>query len=163
MKKNLVLLFTFGLVALMSASCSDDDYDSLPPRFSDMTFRSLSGSETFKAGDSILATLECSQCGKLLVNATQKWSAEGGSVKHSYMQKGIYNELPVSPVDTLVFSTPGRYKVVFNAEYTTGGQRGMTSSSKVPFADGNGSVSYSVYGAALFHYEVTAEKYITVR
>jgi len=165
MKKSIQLLFVFCMVVFGVAACSDDDYDSLPPEFGDMTFTPLNGSENCKAGDSIVATMVCTRKGRLLVKATHAWSVEGGagSADHHFLPTGIYDEMPANPTDTLVFDRPGRYKVVFSAEYTTGGSKGMQSGYSTSFSDGNGNVSYDVEGAAFFRYTVTAHKDITVR
>lgn len=164
MKKIFYGVFAFCALAFLAVSCEDDNYDSLPPKFSDMTFATLDGGDTFRAGDSIVATLHCSQAGRILVNATHAWSVDDADdVENHFRAGGLYEEMPANPTDTLVLSRPGRYKVVFNGTYTTAGSKGLTAGYTDRFADGNGSVTYDVEGAAIFRYKVTAQKYIDVR
>lgn len=119
------LLLAFTLVGQTAAfvACSDHDYQSLPPYFSDMTFTSLHGHSTLCAGDTILVTAVQSQLGRLLYKASYQWSTldETDSVSHKYCAYVVYDNDPSDPVDTIVFHRPGTYTVKLTARYMMSG------------------------------------------
>ena len=120
MKKTfarIALCFAVVCQTVFLVSCSDhtDDekYQSLPPFFSDMTFRSLHGHSTLSAGDSVVVTAVQSRLGRLLYYATYSWGTayDTDSVTHAYRSGVVYDNDPADPVDTIVFHRSGTYTV----------------------------------------------------
>ena len=149
----------------MLMGCDDDDYDSRPPRFSDVTFQMLSdGSTTLRAGEPILVTAVQKEKGHLLLGTTYKWETtpEEG-VTHKAFAGEIYDLAPQNPTDTIVVNNPGSYKITLNATYKTSGAKGMKQGYTETLADGEGTAEYSVLGAAFFRYEVRLVKYFKVK
>lgn len=163
--RSVLLAAMFGLVAAGFTACDDEDYDSRPPRFSDLTAQMLAdGSDELRSGEPILLTAVQAKRGHLLLGTTYTWSTspqEG--VTHRPMAGDIYDLAPQNPVDTITFESPGTYKVTMKAVYKTAGQQGLREGGTEELADGNGRVTYAVVGAALFRYEVTLEKYFKIR
>ncbi len=165
---NIRKYITWAMLVCLStclAGCEDEDYDSRPPKFEDVTFQMLSdGSTTLRTGEPILVTAVQKKKGHLLLGTTYKWEtspAEG--VTHKPFSGDIYDLVPKNPTDTIVVSSSGSYKITLNASYKTSGAKGMKQGYVETFADENGSAEYSVLGAAIFHYEVRLEKYFKVK
>ncbi|MBR1593677.1 MAG: hypothetical protein IJ692_00895 [Alloprevotella sp.] len=156
---SLLLLAAVGFVA-----CDDEDYDSRPPRFSDMTAQMLSDeSAELRSGEPIVLTAVQSKKGHLLLGTTYTWtSSPEEGVSHRPMAGDIYDLNPANPTDTVTFATPGTYRVTMKAVYKTSGQKGMKSGGTEELPDG-GRVTYSVDGGALFRYNVTVEKYFKIK
>lgn len=161
---NKVKLLMLFIVAFSLVSCGDDeDYKSNPPKFADITFRALSGSSELKAGEPFVATAEQSQKGTWLITTDYSWeTAPAEGVTHKYVPSLNYGLNSSNPSDTLVVSTPGVYTLTFHAYYRTAGQRGLSETLQESLPD-YGTVKYEVFGAAVFHYEVTATKRFTVK
>lgn len=164
MQKILTSL-TLVCMSVFLVGCDDEDYDSRPPRFSDLTAQMLAdGSTELRSGAPIVLTAVQSKKGHLLLATTYDWSTSPSEgVSHCPMDGGIYDLNPANPTDTVTFAQPGTYKVTMKTVYKTSGQQGLKEVGMEELPDGNGRVTYNVVGAALFRYEVTIEKYLKIK
>ena len=168
MKKTfarIALCFAVVCQTVFLVSCSDhaDDekYQSLPPFFSDMTFRSLHGHSTLSAGDSVVVTAVQSRLGRLLYYATYSWGTayDTDSVTHAYRSVVVYDNDPADPVDTIVFHRPGTYTVTFTARYKMSGSHQLINESET-FGSG-GKTTVRTVSQQL--YEATVQNRVVIR
>lgn len=161
------LLLAIPLLALVVAcsdNSNDDDYQSVAPTFSDVTFRNLTrqGDTNFYVGDRIEATAVQSKKGKLLYKAEYVWSSEPDTTAtHAYYRGGIYDDDPRDPKDTITVTQSGNYQLTMTARYGISGQMNSISGT-VYFADGNGSVTYNSGASVIAGYNVTVTKRLYV-
>lgn len=178
-KDNLKALVAMLFLPWAVMSCSDDSndekYRSEPPRFSDISVRPLNTTEQGSDGDAqelytgqrLLVTAHQSAIGRLLYKAVYSWTASpSDGVSHLYSQNVVYDNNSVDPTDTIIVNNAGTYSISLTAKYYASGQvtswgaehsSGFTES----FADGNGSVTYSLSG--ILYFTVNASKTFTVK
>lgn len=149
-------------LSLALVACSDDSdnakYRSLPPEISDMTFKTLDGSDQLRAGTPIVATIEQKRNGRLLNRTDYQWTGNSNNITHKFSKEVIYDLQPQNPTDTLVFETPGTYKLTFSGHYRTSGNAVSTNgSADIP----DGKVTYST--PTFQYFNVTVEKTIRVQ
>lgn len=119
------LLSALGII-LTFTCCSEEDYTSRPPVFSEITIHSLEeGTPTvFYAGDKIVATAVQTTKGHLLNKTTYQWiisPTEGVDYSQKYQSTVIYDVQSENPTDTIVINTPGEYNITFKAKYNASG------------------------------------------
>ena len=117
--KSLLLL---GVMAtgMSLTSCDDEEqYQSHPPIFSDVTFNK----ETIYAGEPFVATAVQSRQATLVDRTTYAWSlSQNGSTveaNHNYKDLVIYPYASENPTDTLTIQTPGTYTLTLDASCLT--------------------------------------------
>lgn len=157
-----VFLLLFLGASLSFIACSEDSndpkYTSHSPRFSNVTFKSLDGSSTLRAGQPIVITAEQSTYGKLLNGTTYEWSCViNDSTTYKKTKGTIYDYDNSNPCDTITINKPGRYTIKLDATYKISGLYDG-SAGTVNFENG-GSVSYST---SPFKYFINIEKPFTV-
>jgi len=164
MKRIFFYILPIVAALLSLAACSDDDYDSVPPTFSAMTFENLSGaSDDLRVGDRIVATAVQRKKGERLYGSSYSWSvepAEGVATQRAY-GGGVYDDDPRNPSDTIVFASAGSYKITLTAEYKPSGARGLESGYTETLESG-GTATYNVLGSGLFYYTATVTGYVRV-
>lgn len=143
MKKtiNLLAVALLAFASTFSVSCSEDgdEYKSVSPKFSNVTFTP----EEIFPGERITATAVQYKKGKLLDRTSYSWSVEGTTedLNIESNKNLFYDNDKSNP--TCVFtapSTPGQYTLVFNAKYNASGQS-TTSTSTVSIE--GGTVDYT--------------------
>lgn len=144
-KYLLIIQFVFSaIVATSMFGCSSDEekYASHPPVFEDVEFHCLSdGSHELKAGEPFVATVIQKQKGKLLNNTKYRWEFEKEeNVSHKYKTSVIYDKQSENPTDTITITTPGRYELVFSAEYNLSGLP-QSNNYSATLPDGTGSIT----------------------
>lgn len=161
MKTNSVIRpLLLGALALATLSgCSEDEYISRSPRFSDVTFENIDGSSTIYAGDRIVATAVQGTKGKYLNGTTYAWSVSpSDDVQQKYKTGCIYDNESENPTDTIVFPSSGTYTITLKATYKTSAE-GESVSATSTFESGSGTATYSG-GLTIQH--VTLEKKVKV-
>lgn len=164
--KLLIALPLFAALTACSENTENEDYQSAPPTFSDVTFRNLTrpNDETFHVGDRIEATAVQSKKGKLLYKSEYVWTTNNeDQTTHNYYKGGIYDKDTRDPKDTLTVTAAGNYDVTLTATYGISGQYSPKYSGTTYFADGNGSVTYKTGGSVIAGYNVTVTKRLYVR
>ena len=155
-------LYSAILILLGIASCTEDHddpkYTSLPPTFSHVEVKSLDGDSVLRVGKEIVVTAVQSKKGKLLYKAEYKWGQNKGNATHKYTKEVIYDNNPVNPTDTIIFSAPGNYTLSLNAKYHISGNYQLINRKEV-WEDG--SVKYST--PTWLYYLVDIEKIIRVQ
>ncbi len=149
--------FALLLVALTVWSCSEEDFNSYPPEFSDITFTTTEGSEELTTGTPIEATIIQSKKGTLLNKTIYKWESEEDVSIATPSVEVVYDKENTNPSVSLVCTSPGSYKLKFTARYNISGQVVPTNYTKnIP----QGKVTCT--SSALF-YDVIVEKNFRVR
>lgn len=177
MNKSSILTLTSALLLTSGlASCSKDEYDSQPPRFSEMEVNVLSrdangnfvstGNDEVHVGDYFTVTARQRTIGKLLNTSKYTWS-NTMNFSQKYRPSVIYDnyEQNFNPADTLYASSAGVCKVTFTGKYNASGDTqkwastyGSTSSETL--SDGS-KLTYTVGG--IFYFTVTAECTLNIR
>lgn len=177
MNKSSILTLTASLLLASGlASCSKDEYDSQPPRFSGMEVNVLSrdangnlvstNSDEVHVGDYFTVTARQRTIGKLLNTSKYTWS-NSQNFSQRYRPSVIYDnyEQNFNPADTLYASAAGTCKVTFTGKYNASGDTqkwasdyGSTSSETL--TDGS-KVTYTVGG--IFYFTVTAECTLNIK
>lgn len=158
-----ISIFTLSLLLL--SSCSNDEYQSLPPTFSGMQVINEDnyGGE-LKAGDKIRFTGIQEKTGDLLLVTTYTWSVTPDvDVEFEPVLSVNYGVDNSNPTNIFKFKNPGTYRVTLQAKYSTAGSKGMTGNRTEEHSDEKCRISYEVFGAAIFHYLVTIDKYVTIK
>ncbi len=161
---NIVLRGMFAVCLILPVvSCSenrdDEKYRSMHPVIADMTVESMTGNAALRTGDKILATVVQEKTGKLLYRADYSWTVTPvDGVDQMYKKQVIYDNEPVNPTDTLTFSEPGRYKLVFQGEFRVSGYAYSTHNGLYEFDDFE--VTYSPSRTT---FRIKVERDITVR
>ena len=153
-----LILAALAISVFLTGCENDEQYQSHPPIFSDITFNS----DTIYAGDTIVATAIQSQGATLVDRTTYEWTlTQNGNpvdTKHEYVKEVVYPNSPSNPTDKFTVEQPGTYNLTLEACYNISGQSdGATYSN---FSQ-DGSFSYSCT-ASLFRYVITLNKRITV-
>lgn len=169
MSKNFICIMSIAALGIILSSCEDDDdkYRSEPPVFSDMIVKSLTdGSDKVHVGDRFTVTLQQRKKG-LRLNTTQySWSASpSDGISHKYTRSVIYDQENQNPVDTLVATAAGKYRINFTGKYNASGNTQPWSekhgtSFSVKFDSGEGQATYTTGG--ILYFTVQAFKDITV-
>ena len=116
--KNRIVYFVAFLITCLVVSCSehtnDDKYQSRVPRFSKI----VAQESEIKVGETIVFTAVQREAGHLLDRTTYTWTITPQNVsksKASVPINGVYDG--VNPTDTVVFTAPGKYTIVLQADY----------------------------------------------
>lgn len=160
--KTRVFIGSLALLLSLPAviSCSEDDYTAYSPEFSDMTFATLDGkTENFRVGDKIVATAVQSRIGKYLYKASYEWSSSPATAEHKPKKSAIYDNEPVNPTDTIVFTAPATYTLLFKGRYNISSSEFEPHNFTVRIPDGK--ITYS--SPSWMYFDVTIEKKIVVR
>lgn len=177
MNKSSILTLTASLLLASGlASCSEDEYDSQPPRFSEMEVNVLSrdangnlvptNSDEVHVGDYFTVTARQRTIGKLLNTTKYTWS-NSQNFSQRYRPSVIYDqyEQDFNPADTLYASAAGACKVTFTGKYNASGDTqkwasdyGSTSSETL--TDGT-KLTYTVGG--ILYFTVTAERTLNIK
>lgn len=159
----------FALLLMFVPSCSQnsdsEDYQSLPPTFSGMQISNEDNpGGDLKTGDNIRFTGIQANTGILLLGTTYTWSITPDiNVDFEPVISVNYGVNNSNPTNIFKFSSPGTYRVTLKAKYATAGSKGMTESRTENFTEDKCRISYEVFGAAIFHYLVTIDKYVTIK
>lgn len=169
---KLFFILTTGFVSLLTACSQDSDnakYGSQPPVFSDMTMHvAKTDIEEIHVGDRAVVTAHQKSTGKLLNTTTYSWSIspEDDQATHQYKASVIYDQEKESPTDTIVFNSPGTYRVTLNARYNASGNTSAWSGKhgynyEEQLASGDGRATYVTGG--LFYFQTTVRKTFIVK
>lgn len=168
MKTKIFYILSTGFLGLILAGCAEDDekYRSEPPMIADMVITSLKdGSNEVHVGDRFIVTLQQKKKG-LRLNATQyTWNASpSDDISHRYNRSVIYDQERQDPVDTLIATQSGNYRISFIGKYNASGNTNVWSHKHgatftESFGDGNGQVTYTTGGILYF----TVQAYKNVR
>lgn len=158
-------LFTLGLmiagiITIVSCSSDDDKYNSMSPRFTEITLKDLStGESTLRAGEPFVATAIQGSKGKLLNSTRYKWEVSNTEeATHKYIRGVVYDQESGNPTDTIVIPTAGRYELIFSAEYNISGIANGTN-----FTESLNNGGSATYQASSLKFKVTLTKSILVR
>lgn len=149
--------FALLLVAITGWSCSEEDYNSYPPEFSDIIFTTADGSENLTTDTPIEVTLIQSKKGKLLDRTSYKWESEDGVSIATPSVEVVYDKENTNPSVSLVCTSSGSYKLKFTARYSISGQVVPTNYTKnIP----QGKVTCT---SSTLYYDVVVEKNFKVK
>lgn len=158
--------FCISLAAVALAACSshadDEEYRSEPPKFADITVRSLAdGGSTVRVGEQFVATAVQSKTGRLLNGSDYVWTiTPADSVTHRFKKYAIYDNEPQNPTDTILVKAPGQYEINFTGTYRASGNTTFWTGNYNEKLDNGTRVSYSLNG--LLSFDVVVRKTITV-
>lgn len=159
-KKILLPVFALSL-GLVSCERDDDKYTSTCPVIHDMTFKSVvTETDRIVAGEKFVATVEQAQKGHLLYKAEYKWSdALDEGVHKPAFTSVVYDNYSNNPSDTIVFNSPGTYKVKLVAKYHISGNAdaSVVRTNEIP----GGKVQYEL--PSWMYYRVTVTKNVHVQ
>lgn len=147
------------VMAIVACSSDDEKFKSVSPRFSKITLTNLNTSEgSLQAGQPFVATAVQSSKGRLLNSTQYKWHIEDtDNVSHKYTSGIIYDHQPENPSDTILISHPGRYELVFTADYNISGV--ATGANLTESLTNGGTATYQV---STLKYKVKLTKFIVV-
>lgn len=155
------ILFVVLMTCLLASCSSDEDkYISEFPIFEDITFYHPDSKESsLKVGEPFVATAIQKQKGKLLNTTKYRWNLENASnATHKYKSSVVYDINSENPEDTIVIDAPGRYTLIFSAEYNISGQPNLHNYN-VSLPNGTGNVAYK---SSALKYVVTIRKKLIV-
>ena len=164
------------LSAITFTACSDDDYESRPPRIANLEINVLerdangqlvaTNSEEVHVGDYFTVTAKQKTIGHLLNATTYAWTNSKG-FSQRYRQSVIYDkyEEGFNSADTLYASESGTCKVSFSGKYKASGStnewaKNYGSVSSETTAEGT-NVTYTVGG--IFYFTVAADRTFTIK
>lgn len=142
-KLSSVYMLLVAAVFAVSCSSDDDKYNSVSPKFSEITF---TPSDIYP-GELITATAVQYKKGKLINRSSYSWSISGTTedLNVSGNRSLFYDNDKSNPTCTFTApSTPGTYTIEFNGEYNASGQFKPTGDS-VYIASGNISYMTGLY------------------